>query len=257
MKYIQEVEFIKHHMREALQKYASHGVKNKIKKSEYDMVTEIDTSIEEYLIEQILMQYPSDNILSEETRSQQQIIHRTWVIDPIDGTCNMANGMPLYGMQCALIVDNEAVLSVVSLSNFGEEYYAIAGQGAYCNGVPITVHLDVPLNSSIVSFGDYTHNNPSNAKRQHVAIGELYSQVAKIRMFGAACMDFAFVASGKTDACVVITTNLWDILPGILLCKEAGCTITDLDGQLHAFGSSGVVVSSNDNLHGAILASLE
>ncbi len=257
MKYQNELDFMKTHMKNALDTFVTNEIENKIKKSEYDIVTEIDSNIENYLISQIRKNYPEDKILSEETLSTEKINNRTWIIDPIDGTCNMANGMELYGIQCALVEDNEIVVSVIILASNKDVYYAISGEGAYLNDVKITVDKNVPLNSALVSFGDYSHVNKFGANRQHKAIGTLFSKVAKIRMFGAACMDFSFVASSKTNATVVITKNLWDVLPGVLLCKESGCVITDLDGNEYTFASDGVIVSCNEELHGLVVTSME
>lgn len=254
MKYLQEKDFILLNIKNAITKYAKTSEFETTQKGKYDLVTDVDKNIESYLKEAIFNFYPDDNIISEETLPFSQIENRTWIIDPIDGTCNMAHGIKLYGVQCALVDEGEIVLSVIVLPNACEEYYAIKGHGAYLNGERMHVS-STPINNSIVSFGDYSHKSQSYAERQHKAIGRVYPQIAKIRMFGAACVDFTCISSGKTDATIVLTNNLWDICPGILLCSEAGAIITDVDGNTFKPGTFGVVVSSNKELHEIIIKS--
>lgn len=256
MKYITELEYIKGKIKEAYNLFAVLPPGNIVQKTTFDLVTNIDVDIENYLIESIKTKFPKDNILSEELHSQNQLFNRTWTIDPIDGTCNMARRMPLYGIQCALIENGEIVLSIIYLPIFDEMFSAIANGGAMLNGCLISVNGNIPINNAIVSFGDYSHANPENAKREHKSINHLYPKIAKVRFFGAACIDFSYTALGRIDGTVMITKNLWDIAPGILLCKEAGALVTNLEGTPYKLGDNGVVVTSNEQMHLLIIESL-
>lgn len=253
VKYIEEKDFLIESIREAYEKFGGHSGFNKTQKSKFDLVTDIDLNIERYLQAAISKKYPGDSFVGEEFSFDKSISGRTWIIDPIDGTCNMAHGIKTYGVQCALAENNELKLAVIYLPNENEVYYAIAGQGAYLNDKKISVSSDTAINNSIISFGDYSHKNVDYAKLQHSAVAQLYPRIAKIRMYGAACYDFSFVASGKTDATVVLTNNLWDLCPGILICSEAGGIISRVDGCDYKFGDFGVVISSNKNLHDEII----
>lgn len=253
MDYIFEKNFIAENVCKAFEKYGKSGNFVKTQKSRFDLVTDVDKNIENYLKEAIYAAFPNDRIISEETLSLEKIAGRTWIIDPIDGTCNMAHGLKLYGVQCALVDNGEIVMSYIYLPWLNEEYYALAGCGAYLNGNRISVSAETELENSIVSFGDYSHKADEYAVRQHRAIGVLYPVIAKIRMFGAACHDFTFMAGGKIDATVVLTNNLWDICAGVLLCREAGAILTNLEGEPYSFGDFGVVASSNAALHKGII----
>ncbi|MDE7164947.1 MAG: HAD-IA family hydrolase [Clostridiales bacterium] len=256
MNYSNELEFIKAEM---LSAYKNHGnIKlHTAQKSAFDLVTDIDINIEKQLTEAICKAYPNDRIHGEEFSASANIVGRTWTIDPIDGTCNMASGSKLYGMQCSLIVNNEIVLGIVYLPHLDEWIYATKGGGCYYNGERITVNSNITLNNAILSFGDYPHTKDNRiADIQHTAIKRLYPKIAKIRMFGAACMDFSFVAQGRTHGTVVITKNSWDIAPGIVICKEAGAIITNLNGTPYKLGDDGVVVAANDSLSNLIRDSL-
>ena len=248
MNYSDELEFIKNEMFSAFQNHGKTEL-NTVQKSAFDLVTDIDLKIEKRLTAAIRDKYPSDRIHGEEFSSSENIDDRTWTIDPIDGTCNMASGSGLYGMQCSLIENGEIVLGIVYLPHFEEWIYATKNSGCYCNGRQIKINDKVKVNNAIVSFGDYPHNDKEYlADIQHIAIKRLYSKIAKIRMFGAACMDFSFVAQGRTHGTVVITKNVWDIAPGLIICKEAGAVLTNLVGLPYKFGDDGVVAASNEIL---------
>lgn len=258
MKYLREKDFIVKTIKQAYKKFAMNGVDSVTQKTEFDLVTDIDVNIERYITEAILKEFPSDRIHGEEESNSQKILGRTWTIDPIDGTCNMAGRMPLYGVQCALFENNILVLSAIFLPNFDELMYAVKDEGCYLNDERVYVKKNSVMNNALVSFGDYPHSkSPQMACRQHNAIGKLFTKIAKIRMYGAACIDFAFVASGRTDATVVITKNIWDIAPGILACREAGAIITNLDGNDFAFGDEGVIISCNGAMSQLIVDSFD
>lgn len=245
MNYLNELKFIKSAMLSAFEMYGKIKLPT-TQKSAFDLVTDVDLNIEKQLTAAIRAKYPSDHIHGEEFSASENIQGRTWTIDPIDGTCNMASGSKLYGMQCSLIDNNEIVLGIVYLPHLKEWIYASKGSGCYFNGKKICVNNNCTLNNAIISFGDYPHaQNNRFGSIQHTAIKRLYPQIAKIRMFGAACMDFSFVAQGRTHGIVLITKNLWDIAPGIAICREAGAIITNLSGTPYRLGDDGVVVAAN------------
>lgn len=251
MKYKHEIEFMINTMRAAFEKFGGARM-NTAQKSAFDLVTDIDLNIEKYITAAIQAEFPHDRIHGEEFSSDRRVAGRTWTVDPIDGTCNMANGSKLFGMQCALIADGEIVVGAVYLPHLGETIYASKGDGCYFNGKRISVK-DVRVNNAIVSFGDYPHDNDNGlADVQHDAIKKLFPQIAKIRMFGAACMDFSFVAQGRTHGTVLFTKNLWDIAPGIVICREAGAIVTNLKGKPYKIGDDGVVAAANDELSALI-----
>ena len=257
MKYQKERKFICEKMREGYERFfaAPTSIENK---TSFDLVTDVDKRIESFISEQIKSEFPGDIIHGEEFSSAQTVQSRTWTVDPIDGTCNMANNIRMFGVQCSLLVDGEIVVGAIYLPHLDEMIWAERGEGSYCNDKRISVNSGISLNNAIVSFGDYPHKRTTKvADIQNRAIGRIYPKVAKIRMFGAACMDFALVAQGKTHCTVVTTTNLWDIAPGIIICEEAGALITNLDGKKYKIGDEGVVASANSELSELIKSAYE
>lgn len=247
MKYAKELQTIRTAMERAFETYGG-AERHTRQKAAFDLVTDIDLNIERDLTEAIRASFPADTVLGEEFTADTPMRGRTWSVDPIDGTCNMANGLPLFGMQCALIEEGRPVLACIYLPFLQEWIWAAEGEGCYLGDVRVHAAADVETQNAMISFGDYPHKDDVLAAAQHAAVRKLYPNIAKIRMFGAACMDFSGVALGRTHGTVVITKNVWDIAPGILLCREAGAVVTDLRGGEYRFGADGVAVAANETL---------
>lgn len=190
-----------------------------------DIVTRCDIKSQNYIVEQLRSLFSSDSILAEENVKDEDALaagQRTWVIDPIDGTVNFSAGIPIYGLQLALVEDRRPVFSALYLPAFGEMYLAEKGKGATCNGHPISVCKNAETAQSLVSFGDLSPRDAEIRTAQLQNIQPLSDHIRRLRMFGAACFDFISLANGHTQAHVMYSTNPWDILPGWLLVTEAG-----------------------------------
>ena len=248
MSYTKELEFITGKAKEAYAKFAATGPKDIRSKSAFDLVTEVDVNIERFLTDAILEAFPGDKIHAEELSSSQEIVGRTWVIDPIDGTCNFAHDIPTYGIQCCLFEDGQPQMAMIYLPCQEEMYTAIAGCGCFLNGKQVFVDKTVTADTAVISVGDFTHKSDRLAALQYKAVGYLYPRVAKLRMYGAASVDYAFFVSGRLSATVFTTRNLWDIAPGILMSREAGAIIMGLDGMPYDFSKEGVMLSANEEI---------
>lgn len=158
-----------------------------------------------------------------------------WVLDPIDGTSNYAHGIPLHAISLALAHFGEPVVAVTRIPALDWTYHAIHGGGAFHNNAPVHVRNTIDLRHSIISINDYaTGPGAENKNRRRLAITKaLIPTVERIRMFGAATIDLAFVAAGLTDAAILDSNKPWDTAAGVLLAREAGATVTDLSGNPH------------------------
>ena len=248
MKYTAELSFITEKINEAYSRFAASGPRDIRSKSAFDLVTEVDVTIERFLSDAILSAFPEDKIHGEELSSSQAITGRTWVIDPIDGTCNFAHSIPTYGIQCCLFADGQPKMAVIYLPCQKELYTAIAGQGCFLNGEKVTVDKSVTADTAVISVGDFTHKSDRLAALQYKAVGYLYPRVAKLRMYGAASVDYAWFVSGRLSATVFTTRNLWDIAPGILLSQEAGAIVMGLDGKPYDYSKEGVMLAANEEI---------
>ena len=224
MDYRRELDIACKAIKEASSKYifTKSEIKRKGKDSDaYDVVSENDVLIEDYIKEAIGKEFPNDSFICEESGEERRS-DRIWVIDPIDGTVNYTHNIPLYGIQLALMVGDDAVVAVIYLPEFDEMYTAEKGHGAFLNGRRLNVRNEVPMHDSIVSISDYSRGSEAYRKGQIRFMELLHDKIARFKMFGSACCDFAFFASGRTDCHIRFVRNIWDFMPGLLISIEAG-----------------------------------
>lgn len=191
-------------------------------KAARDVVTTNDLAIEALLCDRIQSHFKNDVIMSEESHKTYNDAERVWIIDPIDGTTNYSRGIPLYGIQVAFAVDGYVMFSVIFIVPSDEFYVAKRGMGAWCNGEAISVSTAGGIDEAIVSLGDFSTTNEMRNTRILSLIRSLMDKAYKLKLHGTACVDLAFIASGKTDVHVMSANHLWDYLPGLLLVHEAG-----------------------------------
>ena len=242
--FTKELELLKSSVREAYSGFGRFG--DVREKSNFDLVTDADLKIEKYITEKIRGLFPDDRILSEEDSPQTTVMGRTWTIDPIDGTVNMANSIRIFGVQCSLFEGGEPAVGVIYLPVWDELYTAVRGRGAFRNGEPIGASRRGP-EKAIVSFGDFSHTRADDLTDELRMMFYLSPKVSKIRMFGCAAADFAALACGKIDGTVLFTKNQWDLAPGILLSREAGCVIRSPEGG-YTLDSRAVIAASTPEL---------
>lgn len=223
-------------------------------KGEKDFVSNIDKNIELYLIEVFKKHFPNFSFISEEFNPETKQLDKVIVIDPIDGTCNFINNICLYGIQVAFIENNEIVLSAIYLPLLNEFYFAKKGKGAFLNGKRLLNNRPTPIDNAIVSVGDFSRNNKATHDIQMKIIDNLKDKVMKIKMFGSASVDMAFVSSKKTNGYVSFATNIWDYASGILLARESGLIVESLDEDSHNFSSSSIVIADSQELVNLIKA---
>lgn len=262
MKYQEELDFIQEAVVDAYKKNQHPRHYQCDEKGPTDLVTSTDFAIEKTLIKMINERFPDDKILSEETQNETMSGGRMWTIDPIDGTYNFASGIPLFGVQACLLEDDRPVVSAVYLPLLHELYYAALGGGAFLFGDNTSLLGDkikvkqTPLHRAVLSFGDYQHLTPEAARAEQSLLVKLPSKIGRVRMLGAACIDFAYVASGKTQGTILYTKNKWDIMPGILLCQEAGALVYGDSGEYRT-DSEFIIAAASKEVVDSMMAVIE
>ncbi|SES12620.1 inositol monophosphatase family protein [Actinokineospora terrae] len=214
-------------------------------KGDRDRVTDLDIGIERAVRAYLHEQTPDIGFLGEEEGSTD-VGRSMWTLDPIDGTSNLVHGVPLYAVSLALVVDERPVVAVIDLPALHMHYTAVSGAGAYSAHGRMSTSTTTSLADSFVSLGDYAVGTDAEYKnRDQLAITtRLADRVERIRMFGSAAIDLAWVAEGRTDATVILSNNPWDTAAGILIATEAGALVTDITGQPHNFQSTTTVAAT-------------
>ena len=186
----------------------------KAKDDKGDLVTNFDFAIENYITGRIKEKYPDFLIISEEYNNNNELTENCFTIDPIDGTINFANGIPLWGIQVACIRDNKTCAAVIYLPKLNELYYADEN-GAFFNDKPISV------NKLGIDKGIYTIEGPS----KFIIIDKIFPINKNVRFYWCSAVNFSWIASGKISAACYIGENLWDYVPGQYLVEKAGGVI--------------------------------
>lgn len=146
------------------------------------VLTQTDIEIGKYLVEVIQNQYSDHNIIDEEAGVIDKQSEYTWVIDPIDGTSNFANGIPTYGIMIGLLKNAQPLIGGVALPEFSEIYYAQRGHGAVCNEQPIKVTSETQLISSLVAYGiDGHQENPEITHQECVLLAQIILNIRNLR----------------------------------------------------------------------------
>ena len=224
-------------------------------KGEKDLVTSMDLEVEKMIISELNSNFPNDIILSEETTSNTKINNRCWVIDPIDGTCNYANDLPLYGVQLAFTKNGIIYISCIYFPKSDECFIALKGQGAFLNGNKIHVKKEEDISKMVVSLGDFNPKDEEISKQEYDTLGDLRKKVMRIRMFGASCADFCYLATGRISAHLRYYSFPWDVVPGILIAEEAGAIFSHIDGsKLDIESSYGMVISNSRKFNDYIIS---
>ncbi len=206
-------------------------------KSRRDVVTDVDYRSEGLVIDAIRGRYPGDAILAEESgrhagRGIQRgkddaapdVETRTWVIDPLDGTVNYANGIPFYCVSIGLVADGHPAVGVVFDPARDDLYTAALDGAAHLNGVPVHASEKESLGDYVVSLAIIGRGGIWRERR-------IAKQIRIGRRMGSSALGLAYVASGRFDAMIQNGgLSLWDVAAAGLIAERAGATVTDLDG---------------------------
>jgi myo-inositol-1(or 4)-monophosphatase len=201
-------------------------------KSARDIVTEVDHLSEELIIAAIHARHPADAILAEESGAQSTAAGdeaasgrgRVWIIDPVDGTINYANGIPVFCVSIGLAIDGRPVVGVVLDPSRNDLFAATADGLATLNGTPIFVSDKETLTDFVVAA--------SLAGRAAATRGRNLRKSIRIsRSMGSSALALAYVANGRFDAYVQQGgMSNWDVAAAGLIAERAGATVTDAAG---------------------------
>ena len=184
------------------------------KKSPTDFVTNTDIKVEKIIIDELKKARPNFSLLSEESGEENNKDNRnTWIIDPIDGTINFLHGIPHFAISIALRSDNEIVSGLIFDPIKNEMFFAEKNNGAFFNNHRIRVSKKSNINDCLFATNDKVITELDFPNRKS----------------GCAALDMAYVAAGRYDGYFQKNLNLWDIAAGIILIKEAGGIINEID----------------------------
>jgi myo-inositol-1(or 4)-monophosphatase len=226
------------------------------RKGPADFASAADHRAEEVIRAELMRARPDYGILMEESgevrgRDPQ---HR-WIVDPLDGTTNFLHGIPHFAISIALERQGRLAAGLIYNPISEELFTAERGGGAFMNDRRLRVAARTNLSEALIGTGT-PFKGRGDHSRYMQELGAVLPAVAGIRRFGAAALDLAWVAAGRYDGFWERDLSAWDMAAGLLLIREAGGFVSDLDGG-DGMLTNGHIAAGNESMHRQLLNLLQ
>ena len=210
-----------------------------------DLVTLADGASERVVVERLRADFPQAAFLGEEGGLQSGTSSERWIIDPLDGTTNYAHGYPIFCVSIAFERDGELVVAVVYAPAMHETFVAERGGGATLNDRVINVSAIERLSASLVCTGF----QPARYERNMRYFDAASRMTQGVRRDGSAALNLAYVALGRFDVFWEFDLHQWDTAAGALLVREAGGSVTTIEGTDWNLESESVLATNGKAVH--------
>jgi myo-inositol-1(or 4)-monophosphatase len=231
-------------------------------KSATDMVTDVDKRVEAFLFERLGEAFPADGVLAEEGTGRPGSSGRIWHVDPLDGTTNYVHGYPFYAVSLGCAGAAGPELGAVYAPELDELYLARRGGGATLErpsrgepARPLALAGPVALERALLATGFPYERGAVAALNCDLVKVFLLRRCHDIRRGGSAALDLCHVAAGRLDGYWEFLLKPWDVAAGVLVAREAGAVVTDLDGEHDALHGRHILAAA-PGLHAEMLAIL-
>ncbi|RFM30642.1 inositol monophosphatase family protein [Deminuibacter soli] len=234
-----------------IREYFNGNFKISEKEGVNNLVTEADHASEKAIFAAIREQFPGHFILSEEAGEIIQDSTYKWVIDPIDGTVNFANGIPICCVSIAIEHEGKMIMGAVYNPFINEFFFAEKGTGAFLNDKKLQVSQKGDLlKSCLVTGFPYTYLDAPNGPLD--VFEKLIRKGIPVRRLGSAAIDLCWVAAGRFDGFYEHKLQAWDSAAGFLMVEEAGGKITDFKGDYYN-PYQPHIIATNGHIHDELL----
>ncbi|OIP83442.1 MAG: inositol monophosphatase [Porphyromonadaceae bacterium CG2_30_38_12] len=213
-------------------------------KGAHDLVSYVDKASEKLIVNYLQQLLPESGFIAEEGTSAKHGEHFNWVIDPLDGTTNYIQGLPIYAVSIGLLHDDKLVLGVVYEVGHDECFYAWKNGGAFLNNKPIQVSKRSNIDDCLIATG-FPYCDFSGMENYLKTLSWAMTSARGVRRLGSAATDLAYVACGRFDAFWEYDLKPWDVAAGAIIIQEAGGKVTDYTGgKNYIFGRE--ILATND-----------
>ena len=225
-------------------------------KGQANFVTLADKRAEEAVYDELSKARPGYGFIGEEggVREGSDRSH-TWIVDPLDGTTNFLHGIPHFAISIALKREDTLIAGLIYNPANDDLFLAERGKGAFLNDQRLRVAGRRQLSESVIACG-LPHIGRGDFQLSQAEMAALQPKVAGLRRFGAASLDLAYVAAGRFDGYWERNLKSWDVAAGILLVREAGGFVSDIDGRDTAL-ETGNIVAGNETIQSALVKILK
>lgn len=221
-------------------------------KGSNDMVSYVDKQAEQIIVDQLSKALPEAGFITEEGTSTVRGKVYNWIIDPLDGTTNFIHDLPFYSVSIGLQKNDEIVLGVVYEITRSECFYALKGQGAFCNETRIRVSSAEELSTSLIATG-FPYETGGFTDVYLAILKSLTERSHGFRRLGSAALDLCYVACGRVEGYFQHNLKPYDVAGGLIIVQEAGGVVSDFrGGNNYIFG--GEMVATNGRIHNELLA---
>ena len=216
-----------------------------------NLVTEADHAADKAIHEVIKKAFPDHGIVSEETEETVSASDYKWIVDPIDGTVNFANGIPICCVSIGLQQQDKMIMGAVYNPVLNEFFFAERGRGATLNDKKIRVSNKTEvLTSCLVTGFPYTYLDEPNGPLE--VFSRMIRKGIPVRRLGSAAIDLCWVAAGRFDGFYEHHLNPWDSAAGFLIVEEAGGRVTNLAGDQYSPFKPGII-ATNGKIHAELV----
>lgn len=227
-------------------------------KAKKDLVTKYDVAVENFLKEKFSKEFPSFNLIAEESDNSNIVFNDSIIIDPIDGTTNFVNQVPHTAISVGVYKDKKPYIGVVYNPILGELYEAQIGYGAFLNGKKIEVSKENNFQKALLSTG-FPYTSASSEEDLNDVISKMKNILPKcqdIRRLGSAALDLCYVAKGTFDGYYEMNLKPWDVSAGIIILSEAGGKFSNTNGEEYLMFEDKYMVATNSLIHEKLLKKL-
>lgn len=227
-----------------------------------DLVTETDHQVEELIISTLREKYPTHRFIGEESSAAgvkcELTDDPTWIIDPIDGTCNFVHSFPMVAVSIGFAVRKELELGVIYHCFDGTLYTARKGHGAFCNGVRLQVSKEKDVSKALILTEIGAKRDPATLD---IFLGNMKKLLSApthgVRIIGSSTLALCHIASGAAEAYYQYGLHCWDIAAAAVIIREAGGHVMDTTGGPLDLMSRRVVAAGTREIADCVVKQLQ
>jgi myo-inositol-1(or 4)-monophosphatase len=214
-------------------------------KTKNDFVTYVDKDSERMIVKFLKEKFPSHQFLAEEETHPQHRNGYCWIIDPLDGTKNYIQKIPIFSISVALQYRHQTILGLVFDPSHNELFYAESGEAAFLNGNKIRVSQQ-NFQYSLIATG-FPHRKKLYLPAYLSAFEKIFLSCSGMRRCGSAALDLCYVACGRYEGFWELGLSIWDLAAGSFIIERAGGNVCDFWGEDH-YLNNGCIIAGNQNV---------
>lgn len=213
-------------------------------KSVASLVTYVDKTAEQRIVEALKKLIPESGFVAEEGTAESNNEKYTWFVDPLDGTTNYLHGVAPHSVSIGLAEGGKMIMGVVYEIGANELFYAWKDSPAYCNGEIIQTANNVKSEDTLIGTG-FPYYDFDRVNDYIEAMRYLMKNTLGLRRFGSAAVDLCYVACGRFDAFYEHALHAWDVAAGVFILQQAGGKSTDFNGGENWLFGGELISASN------------